>query len=1199
MLLSIFLFEVRYQLKNPVFPIACFLFFVLTFGAVTTDSVIIGGGIGNVNRNAPYVIMQLLTMMMIVGIFAITAFVAGAIHRDFEHRTNELFFTTPVRKFDYMVGRFLGSTTVALGVAAASALGILVGSLMPWLEPERIGAFTIVPYAYTFFLFVIPNTLFVGSIFFTLAALTRSMLFTYLGVVIFFVIYSIANALSGDMENEAVASLLDPFGLACQEYATRYWTIVERNSQVPELGGEILINRLIWLGAGLAVFAIGYFAFNHEPKRRKKSLKREAEMQAVEGTVLPGGLVARFTRPSFGSAVFLRQYRRQALHETVAVLRSIPYLVILAFGVLNVVGSSDSMQHRFGTSVYPVTQLMLQNLANSFSFLLIIIITFYAGELIWRERTLKMHEIYDALPVPDWVPFAAKLTALLAVTVVFLFFGILASVGIQIYKGYFNLEPLLYLKGLAVEGYPFILSCVLAIFVQLLSKNRFIGYMIMVVYMISRIVLALVDFNHQLYHFGGLGGTPYSDMNGYGHFLVRASWLALYWTLGAALLALLSLTLWRRGTENSLKSSLRNAGERCKGGLRLAMVLLFVGFVAAGAWVFYNTNILNEYVPGDEARERMADYEKQYRRYLDAPQPKVTAVYAEVDIFPKERNVDIRGTYTLENNWERAIDSLHLTLHPMMTIRTIDLPGKGLVHEDSRLGYYIYELESPLGPGEELEFSFDVAVETHGFLNHGSNARIAHNGTFFDNQGYFPTIGYSESNQLVDRNRRRQNDLSPVERMPKIDDREARRNNCLTRDSDWIDFEAVVSTSPEQIAMAPGYLQREWEENGRRYFHYKMDAPMMNYYAFLSAEYEVKRDQWNDVAIEVYYHKGHEYNVDRMIYATKKSLEYFSDAYSPYQHRQMRILEFPGYNSFAQSFANTVPFSESIGFIANLEEEEDIDYVFYVTAHEVAHQWWAHQVLGANVQGASFLAETLSQYSALMVMELELGADKMRRFLQYELDRYLRGRAGELVEELPILLVEHQQYIHYQKGSIVMYALRDYLGRETVDKALADYVEQVAFQDPPWTISLELFDLFEAATPDSMRGLLEDLFETITLYENRVVEASCSETDDGRYVVTIETETKKVRADGQGVENEVAMNDWIDVGIFCDHDVKGKSEEKVLYMKKHRITGGNPTFTIEVDEKPLRVGIDPYNKLVDRNSGDNVRKVSYLSRRGA
>ncbi|MGD6053416.1 M1 family aminopeptidase, partial [Xanthomonas citri pv. citri] len=126
----------------------------------------------------------------------------------------------------------------------------------------------------------------------------------------------------------------------------------------------------------------------------------------------------------------------------------------------------------------------------------------------------------------------------------------------------------------------------------------------------------------------------------------------------------------------------------------------------------------------------------------------------------------------------------------------------------------------------------------------------------------------------------------------------------------------------------------------------------------------------------------HEFNVDRMIAATKKSLDYFQANFTPYQHRQVRIIEFPAYARFAQSFANTIPFSESIGFVADLRDPAAVDYVFYVTAHEVAHQWWAHQVIGADAQGSTMLSESLSQYSALMVMEKEYGRAKMRRFLK-------------------------------------------------------------------------------------------------------------------------------------------------------------------------------------------------------------------------
>lgn len=311
--------------------------------------------------------------------------------------------------------------------------------------------------------------------------------------------------------------------------------------------------------------------------------------------------------------------------------------------------------------------------------------------------------------------------------------------------------------------------------------------------------------------------------------------------------------------------------------------------------------------------------------------------------------------------------------------------------------------------------------------------------------------------------------------------------------------------------------------------------------------------------------------------------------------RDYHVLEFPRYARFAQSFPNTIPFSESIGFIAKLDEEDEeaIDYVFYVTAHEVAHQWWAHQVIGGFMQGATVMSETMSQYSALMVMEKEYGAEKMRRFLKYELDAYLRGRGGELIEELPLLFVENQPYIHYRKGSLIMYALKDYIGEQVLNAALKRYVEAVKFQQPPsYTSSREFLSFVKEAVPEDKWAMLEDLFENITLYDNRATEATYEKRSDGKYVVRLNIEAKKYYADGTGDESETPMADFVDIAVFGDKGDGTPPEGKVLYLGKRRIDGSTSVLQIVVDEEPVKAGIDPFNKLIDRNPEDNVTNVS-------
>ncbi len=614
-----------------------------------------------------------------------------------------------------------------------------------------------------------------------------------------------------------------------------------------------------------------------------------------------------------------------------------------------------------------------------------------------------------------------------------------------------------------------------------------------------------------------------------------------------------------------------------------------IAFLSLGGWNYYNTNVLNRFLSSDTERDRQAAYEKRYKRYESQPQPRITKVYADVAIHPERRAVDIRGTYTIRNETAVAIDTLHMVVDRHLDVRVLEVPGATLVRTDSATGWRDYAFAAPLPPGEERVLRYDVGRAIRGFTNEPEALFLAHNGTFLTNFDYFPHIGYERRVELQDPNERRKRGLPPVQRMPKLEDESARGRTYITAESDWVDFETVVSTSADQIALAPGYLVKEWTQGGRRYFHYRMDAPILGFWAYLSARWEVARDRWHDVDIAVYHDPAHAYNVPRMIDAVKKSLDLYTREFGPYQHRQVRIVEFPRYESFAQSFPNTIPFSEGIGFIARLDDPDDVDYVFYVTAHEVAHQWWAHQVIGGWMQGATVLSETLAQYSALLVMEHEYGREHMRRFLKYELDSYLRGRGGERIEELPLMRVEDQPYIHYRKGSLAMYELRDQIGERALNGALKRFVADWKFRGPPYPTSKLLVDDYIApVVPAEKRGILDDLFRTITLYELEAKQATWTRREDGKYAVHLAIEAHKVRADGEGNESEVALDDDVDIAVFGRKGKDDPPEGRVLLLERRRITGTGASFDLVVDEEPVQAGIDPFDKLIDRDPDNNL-----------
>ncbi|MCA9686720.1 MAG: hypothetical protein KC457_31430, partial [Myxococcales bacterium] len=499
---------------------------------------------------------------------------------------------------------------------------------------------------------------------------------------------------------------------------------------------------------------------------------------------------------------------------------------------------------------------------------------------------------------------------------------------------------------------------------------------VMVLIFVAQAALPALDFEHNLYNFGGFPGVTYSDMNGYGHFVGGHAAFVVYWWAVALLLVLIAELFWVRGTDNPLRLRIRAARARLSRG-RVAAV--FVGtalWLGSGAWIVYNTTVLNSYRPSDDQEQLQVRYERDYKQYEGLAQPRITAVEVEADIHPQERRVEVRGALTVANHSGAPISEVHVVgADPDVEIALLEIPRATLSHEDPELPYRIYTLDPPMAPDEEFTVRYDYRKDVRGFANNGNDTGIVANGSFINSGAFMPHFGYDPGQELSDPNDRRDHDLPERPRMAKIDDQKARGNTYIANDSDWVSFAATVSTSPDQIAVAPGYLQREWEEGGRRYFRYEMDSPILNFWSVLSARYTVTRDEWvpadggEPVAIEIFHHDRHAYNVEKMIGAVKESLDIFTREFSPYQHRQVRILEFPQYASFAQSFPNTIPYSESMGFIADANVADDeIDYVLYVTAHEVAHQWWAHQVIGARMQGATLLSETMSQYSALMVM---------------------------------------------------------------------------------------------------------------------------------------------------------------------------------------------------------------------------------------
>lgn len=1189
-----FLTFFRFELSTWCRGLMVWIFLVvntlLIFAAALSDNVQLGGAIGNTYRNAPWVVQSWYGVMSIVCCLMTTAFVNSAACRDFVYNMTGILFSRPVNLNSMLLGRFVGATLISMVPACGVSVGLILASWMPWIESHRWGGTSAGAHIQALLIFAIPNTLLLASVTFGIAVRTRSSLASFLGIIGLLVALGVSNALTGDIDNRTLASLLDPFGTRTFRLETMYWTVAERNTQYLTLTGMMVWNRLLWLSISLAILTWSVRTFSIEERVRKAPQKEESGPVCGAKSV-----ISATTGPAYsGPGTAFRQMISQAAIDFVSIIRSPTFIVIGLFAIVNMGANlSFDATEGFGLRSFPVTYQMIDLIRGSMFLFLLAIITFFAGVLVWKERESRLDEVFDASPHPTWVMYTGKITALTLIVIVFLILGVVSGIVTQALQGYTRFQVMLYITELlGLDLFRLFCLCVMAMACHVVASGKYSGYFLFVLCVIvDSFGRSLLDIQTHLVNFGGMPGYSYSDLYGFAPFSAALRAFAGFWLLFTALLSLGAILLWQRGRDTHWRQRLRSAVSRWCGPIRTISLLFLLLWAMTGTWVFYNTHILNTVRSADQLEQSVVEYEQKFKAIHEGvAQPRTTKVSYVIDLVPERRALTLKGVQTLVNRSEQAIPKLFLNLADGYQT-DVGIERAVLEAEYRDLNYRIYQFEPPLQPGESVQMTYTVSYAARGFENELTRPEIVQNGTFFNNL-ICPQPGYQTQAELRDRNKRKKRGLPEVTGATPLDPSNlaARGRHYVSNNSDWVEVETIISTAPNQTAVAPGSLLRTWETGGRRYFHYKVDHPSLNFYSFISAEYAVAEDEWNGVKTEVYYHPEHAWNVPGMMRSIHKSLEYYSEKFGPYRHRQARIIEFPRVSSFAQAFPGTMPYSESIGFIADIRDEDDIDMVFYVVAHEMAHQWWAHQVVGADMQGATLLSETLAQYSALMVMEREYGRDMMRRFLRYEMDRYLQSRGTESLKEQPLRTVEpNQGYIHYQKGSVVMYQLKEVIGEDRVNAALKHMIDRFAYQQPPYPTSADLIEALEQQTPEQHHGLLRELFDQIVLYSNRTQSATCRPLENGQYEVTLEVECRRYEASPEGVETETPFRGELEIGAFAEPE-SGRRYGATLYRQRHLLASGLNQITFVVETKPAVAGIDPFLLLVDRVPEDNTRR---------
>lgn len=1221
---TIFQYELKYWLKSPAFYIYILLPFLMMWMMISDMSVERSHQwSGRVMYSPMYVYTMWKTLRIFV-FMVLPAIVGLSMYRDYRNGVHHLLYAYPMTKKSYLSAKFLSGVVVVTLVIMLMGLGFYLGTIMPWANPTTIGVWNSATFWQPFFWMILPNVLFVSAVVFAVVTFSRNIYAGFISMLILLILQvGLGNVLAG-LEEAYWGALLDPFGEAAINYYAGYWTVAEQNERLLPIQGWVIYNRLFWLGITALLGGFLYWKFDFEQEHSSLFYKKTNILPSSTGAEI--AYLSKITKVNLPKVnfdfSFLQQLKTTWQLSNLDfryIATSLPFLALVAVGLSFLVFMVSSGAIRYDTENLPLTRMVLDTPLYLFSAMINLVTFLYAGLLIHRAKMANAHQLVDVSPVSNWVLLASKFIAIIKVQVLLLSLLMVGGMLVQISKGYFHFEISLYLFELfGINLIHFAIWAMLAMLIQTIIPNPYVGFFFLLFAPVAMIGLmevgpkiGLAFFEQNVFRYnqgpGMIFGLPYSDMNGYGSILKPYFVYKLYWMMAGMLLLLGALLMWVRGLPHSFLERLSIAKFRMKGRLVIGIVVLLIGFISLGATIYYESNILNQHFSRQDQRDLLTKAVIKYQHYRKTPQPKIVSVNIHLNLFPEDNSLQSKGTYLLVNETDKVLDTLVINYEAgLHHSYTFDQATKVISKEKiADLAHFdILKIEKGLAPGDSLKMDFALQGAPSTWLR--ANDEVKSSGTFI-RDNHFPRFGF-----WLDYVRGQLQMNVNIEK-PHPHDSLAIHELHATKDSDRIDFEATISTSLDQIALAPGYLQKEWvgeyemsPYGKRRFFHYKMDKKIAHSFMFVSGKYKVLRDQWKDIKLEIYYHPEHEYNVHRMMEGMKASLIYNSENFSPYQFKQIRIAEFAQVGSAsAHGFPNLIPYGEEAGFIADIDDSEDggIDFAFGGAVHEVAHQWWGHQVGSADALGSKMSSESMAEYVTLMVRKHEKGIDKARLYLKHSMDKYLQGRSRERSIERPLALGDPSQaYIHYAKGVLAFYALSEYLGEAKLNRAIQSYVEKVAFlEGEEYTTALELVDFIKKATPDSLQYMIKDWFETVTLYDSKMLSAQTTKLPNGKYQVDMEFLVSKYRSVGKGekvfqdetgdsityqsAEMDVPMYslplaDYLEIGVF------GK-DGKELYLEKHRFEQIDNRLSVVVDALPVEVGVDPYHVMVDGVREDN------------
>lgn len=1203
-------FEWRFHLRQRTTLAAVVMVGVFSALLVNTNF-----GPKNLFINGPFVIWQSLSLILLTAIFVSAVVSSNAVLRDDASNMAEIIYATPTSPQRLLWVRFAGVWMVVVAVYVVALLVLMLAPHVLHVPVERLGPLRADYYLSALMTFVIPSLTVVTATLFAVTLLTRNTLATLVaGIVLYAVYMMIASVTSSPLMAASkpqsaaamtTAALADPFGISAYYHQARYWTADLRNTHVISMRGTYLANRVIWLlvaaGVMIGVHRVGLRRKTSSGRRANANARRTRNMTpAVAQPTLAGA--TEHTAARVGALVgnvrgmlAFRATRSIALMDLRFILLSWPAVALMAVwgALITTELLSATMQTEYGTQLIRTSAILVEAIQQPLLFFGTVVLIFFGPEVIWRARGAHMDQLLDATPTGNGVQYAAHFAALSVLLCVLALEAMGIAIALQAARHEAPVQWSVYASLWVTTIWPLWLFAAMVIFVQTLCSNRYVGMLAALAMACAQHLWTPFGIDHPLLRFAAAPPVVYSDVAGFGAAVWSSVVLLVYWTVFAAMLMFAALALWHRGHPTTLWT--RVAAMRRVVPHATLFAVAAICTVGLGSYIAYRTVSHGRYNTPMQVQEWRVAYEKTYGSRIPYS-PTVRTIKAAVSIYPTEHRFTVAGEYMVFNETPTAVDTIWLAVRRESDSVVASMNGQPAVLVDSTFGMYAFVPAAPLARGDSAIVAFSFERDESGVRADADQSAIGPQASYVELRRVMPSVGYRWSYMVTDNRVRSTYGLAP------IDTSEIFPQELIRA------FDLQLSTGDYQTPVASGVLTYERKAGDRTERHYHVVGPVPNVFNLASGRYDVSRTTQGDVSVEVYHMPSHNYNVPRMLRAAERSLAYMTARFSPYPHRVLRIVEVSSaFPSAAFATPGTIYFAEDRGFLTRAPGADGLDLVARRTAHEVAHQWWGHQLAPARAPGNLLMVESFAKYIEQRIVAGIQDESRAAFIREYDHDRYLQGRTGAEGEEPSLLRMGGDDYLYYGKGAIVMAAIRDVVGESHLERTMQSMLP--AFDSTSHVVTAPEFlrRLVSGVTPHDS-ALVHEWLAAVTLYDLAidsaiVVAAPAAGSDSAALVSSGEAHSgsvsrlrvyvsaQKVVRDGRN-ERVVPMDEIIEVAVAAvAPDAQG---DQPRYVGRHRITSGANILEIGIPSPvaSMQVTIDPSFLRIDRERTNNSVRVT-------